>query len=406
MDTNKRERLMLSAIFLFWFSVYTYPSFLSSYAENTLKAGSVMIGLIVGSYGFTQMLIRIPLGIVSDIIKKRKLFVQLGFAASMVASAGLAVVSMFDAEPAPALSVMVLIFRSMAGVCASTWVAFSVLYSAAYPPEKTGAAMSRMAFPQTGSQVIAMLAGATLMNYLGEIWAFLLATAAGAAGLVIISMVDDIPPPPGRNYTLKGIFEVAKDKGLITGTLLATLYQLIAWATVQGFVQNWAKEYVPGFGNELLGWLSFAFLLPNTFVSRISGGKLSDKFGRTAVMCAGFGFVALACCLYPFSRSVWALMANQALFGIGTGMILPLTMACAVQTIAPEKKGAAMGMYQAIYGAGMFLGPVIAGAVIDMFRRGEVSEPGYIANFIMCAGIAVIGCAVALFMARGKANNK
>jgi len=187
---------MLTAIFLFWFSVYTYPSFLSSYAENTLKAGSVMVGLIVGSYGFTQMLIRIPLGIISDIIKKRKLFVQLGFVASMIASAGLAVVTMFDGDPHPALAVMTLIFRSMAGVCASTWVAFSVLYSSAYPPEKTGAAMSRMAFPQTGSQVIAMLAGAQLMNYLGEIWAFLLATVAGAAGLVIISMVDDIPRPP------------------------------------------------------------------------------------------------------------------------------------------------------------------------------------------------------------------
>ena len=143
MNNNKRERLMLAAIFLFWFSVYTYPSFLSSYAEHTLKAGSVMVGLIVGSYGFTQMVIRIPLGIVSDIVKKRKLFVQLGFVASMIASIGLSVVSMFDATPAPALSAAVLVLRGMAGVAASTWVAFSVLYSAAYTPEETGAAMSR-----------------------------------------------------------------------------------------------------------------------------------------------------------------------------------------------------------------------------------------------------------------------
>lgn len=393
---------MLTAIFLFWFSVYTYPSFLSSYAENTLKAGSVMVGLIVGSYGFTQMLIRIPLGIISDIIKKRKLFVQLGFVASMIASAGLALVTMFDGNPSPALSVMVLLFRSMAGVCASTWVAFSVLYSSAYPPEKTGAAMSRMAFPQTGSQVIAMLAGAQLMNWCGEIWAFLLATAAGVAGLVIISMVDDIPPAPGRNYTLKGIFEVAKDKGLITGTLLATLYQLVAWATVQGFVQNYANEHVAGFSAALLGWLSFAYLLPNTFVSRISGGKMSDKFGRMTVMCAGFGFIAAACCLYPFSNNVPMLFINQAIFGVGTGMILPLTMAQAVQDISNEKRGAAMGMYQAIYGAGMFLGPVIAGAVIDAFTKNGMTRPGYVANFYMCAGIAVLGILIALFAGRKK----
>ncbi len=400
MNANKRERLMLAAIFLFWFSVYTYPSFLSSYAENTLKAGSVMVGLIVGSYGFTQMVIRIPLGIFSDIIKKRRIFVQLGFVASMIGSAGFALVSLFDAQPSPALAAAALVCRGMAGVCASTWVAFSVLYSAAYPPEATGAAMSSIAFPQTGSQVIAMLAGAYLMNYLGETWAFLLATAAGAAGLVVISRVDDIPPPPGRSYTLRGLLDVARDKGLITGTLLATLYQLVAWATVQGFVQNWAGDHVPGFTGNMLGWLSFAYLMPNALVSRISGGKLADRFGRGRVLCAGFACVAIACCLYPFTRSPALLFINQAIFGIGTGMILPLTMALAIQNISAEKRGAAMGMYQAIYGVGMFVGPVLAGAVIEAFTNGAGTASGYMANFFICGGVSALAAAISALRAR------
>ena len=79
----------------------------------------------------------------------------------------------------------------------------------------------------------------------------------------------------------------------------------------------------------MLGWLSFAFLLPNTLISRISGGKLAGRFGRGKVMCAGFGCVALACCLYPFARIPALLFVNQAIFGTGTGMIQPLTMALA-----------------------------------------------------------------------------
>ena len=78
--SRKNERLLLASVFLFWFSVYTYPSFLSTYAVGTLGAGKVMAGLIVGSYGFTQMVLRIPLGIASDVLKKRKLFVMGGFA--------------------------------------------------------------------------------------------------------------------------------------------------------------------------------------------------------------------------------------------------------------------------------------------------------------------------------------
>ena len=93
-SAKKNEWTLLSAVFLFWFSVYTYPSFLTTYATNTLGATKVLAGMIVGSYGLTQMILRIPLGIVSDILKKRKLFVMIGFGLSILASGGLALVAL------------------------------------------------------------------------------------------------------------------------------------------------------------------------------------------------------------------------------------------------------------------------------------------------------------------------
>ena len=99
MNSGKRnERLMLTAIFLFWFSVYTYPSFLTTYVTNTLGAAKVMAGMIVGSYGLTQMLLRIPLGILSDVMKKRKLFVVIGFVLSIGSSAGLTAAAMLAGQ--------------------------------------------------------------------------------------------------------------------------------------------------------------------------------------------------------------------------------------------------------------------------------------------------------------------
>ena len=68
-EMKRNERRMLAAVFLFWFSVYTYPSFLTSYAVNELGATSAMAGMIVGSYGLTQMLFRIPLGILSAVCR-------------------------------------------------------------------------------------------------------------------------------------------------------------------------------------------------------------------------------------------------------------------------------------------------------------------------------------------------
>ena len=401
-NAKKNEWTLLSAVFLFWFSVYTYPSFLTTYATNTLGATKVLAGMIVGSYGLTQMILRIPLGILSDILKKRKLFVMIGFGLSIVASGGLALVALIAGkENVPeGLAYAAMIFRGISGMTAATWVTFSVLYSSSYKGAEVQAAMSRIVVPQTGSQIVAMLLGAQLAGNFGEIWAFLLATAAGVAGLIVMSRVKE-QVPTGEPMTVRGFLEVAKNRELITGTLLATIYQLVVWATVQGFVQNWARDVI-GFTTAQLGFLSVANLLPNTILSRFSGTVFAPKFGRKTVLLAGFLCLAGACFLYPKTNSMVSLLLVQALLGSGVGLIMPLTMASAIETVPNAKRGAAMGIYQAIYGAGMFLGPVIAGAVIERFGTGDVagSVPvqGYIANFYVAMGIALFGGLLAVLL--------
>ena len=74
---KKNIRLFIFVTAFYWFSMYAYIPTFSPYIES-LGASHKMIGLILGSYGFTQMLIRIPLGIYSDRINKKKIFVNIG----------------------------------------------------------------------------------------------------------------------------------------------------------------------------------------------------------------------------------------------------------------------------------------------------------------------------------------
>ena len=330
-----------------------------------------------------QRLLRIPLGICSDRVKKRRVFVQAGFLATILSGAGLSLVALAAARggisPVP-----VLFLRGLSGGGAAAWVAFSVLAADQAPPDKTGEAMSRL----------------SCLTRFGAAWAFALAAAAGAAGLILISGVEDLPPR-GEAMTVREICTLAKNRKLIAGTLLATLFQLVTWATVQGFTQNWALEYVSGFDGGKLGILAVSYMLPNALVCRISGGYLSKKLGSRGVVCLGFGGVAAACCLYPGARTVAALLGVQALFGAGMGMILPLSMALAVEDVPASGKGAAMGFYQAVYGAGMFLGPVLAGAVIEAFS-GKSLLAGYRANFYVSAALAAAGVLLAAALIREK----
>lgn len=391
---------MLLAVFFFWFSVYTYPSFLTSYAVNELKATSTIAGMIVGSYGLTQMAFRIPLGILSDVLKKRKPFIMFGFGFSILASAGLTFTALqAGKENVPqGLAIAALVFRGVSGITAATWVQFTVLYSANYEGEQVSAAMSRIVVPQCGSQILAMLLGAQLAGNAGEVYAFLLATAGGVIGLIIFAQVRE-QRPTGEPLTLRGLAEVARNRSLIWGTLLATLYQMVSWSTALGFVQNWAREVI-GLTTAQLGYLSVANLLPNMILSRYSGTRLLRRFGRRAVLAAGFLLLATACFFYPRTHSLVSLLAVQALLGSGIGLIMPLTMSSAIEEIPDEKRGAAMGIYQAVYGLGMFIGPVLAGMVIERFSAngsgGNDVIPGYTAVFYMAMIIAVIGLVLVL----------
>ena len=405
-DTKRNENRLFSAVFLFWFSVYTYPSFLTSYAVNTLHATNVLAGMIVGSYGLTQMILRIPLGILSDVLKRRKPFVMLGFGLSIVASGGLALVDILAGrEIVPeGLALAALFCRGVSGMTAAAWVNLSVLYSSNYHGEDLAPAMSRLIVPQCGSQIIAMLLGAQLAGRLGELYAFLLATAAGVAGLLVMARIQETRPT-GEPMTIRALAVVIRNRQLVQGTVLATVYQLVVWATAQGFVQNWARDVI-GMTTAELGFLSVANLLPNTILSRFSGMVFAPRFGRKTVLGAGFGFLAAACCFYPQTDSMWSLMGAQALLGCGVGLIMPLTMASAIETVPENRRGAAMGIYQAIYGLGMFAGPVIAGWVIEGFSKASAGEetirPGYTANFYAMAAIAVIGGILAVLLTQGR----
>src|SRR5665647_3789323 len=100
---------------LYWFSLYTYVPTLSPYIKS-VGASYKLVGIIIGSYGFTQMLLRIPLGILSDKLKIRKPFISAGVFLGMLSSLGM---FLFH-EPG-----WVLFFRSMAGVAALSLIHIS-----------------------------------------------------------------------------------------------------------------------------------------------------------------------------------------------------------------------------------------------------------------------------------------
>ena len=59
MNAKVKQFLFLVAVALFWFSQYVYTSYFTPYMTSLGIAAS-LAGTIVGAYGFTQLVLRIP----------------------------------------------------------------------------------------------------------------------------------------------------------------------------------------------------------------------------------------------------------------------------------------------------------------------------------------------------------
>jgi EmrB/QacA subfamily drug resistance transporter len=103
--------------------------------------------------------------------------------------------------------------------------------------------------------------------------------------------------------------------------------------------------------------LSFAVLL-------MTGAALGDRFGRKRMFAFGLGLFSAASAACAISSDAGFLIASRAIQGAGAAFILPLALAILTAAFPPEKRGTAIGMFSAVTGISVALGPVIGGAIV------------------------------------------
>jgi EmrB/QacA subfamily drug resistance transporter len=104
--------------------------------------------------------------------------------------------------------------------------------------------------------------------------------------------------------------------------------------------------------------LSFAVLL-------ITGAALGDRYGRRNLYAAGLGLFTLASAAGALAPDVGVLIAARAVQGAGAALIMPLGLALLSAAFPAEKRGAAIGIFSAITGIAVALGPLVGGAVVQ-----------------------------------------
>lgn len=377
---RRAAALFVVGTFLFWGSIYTYVPILPAYVERV--SGSLqVVAWVVGAYGFTQLALRIPLGVWSDRSGARKPFVVAGLVVAVVSGLGLAL-----GHAAGSL----IVFRGLAGVAAATWAVFTVLFADYFTPADSHRAMTIMQVASGVGQIAAALLG----GWVAASWGWTAPFYAGALLAVLgLACVAGVSEPAGRSparqrVTAATVLRIARRRVVVGASIIAALAQCGFWATVNGFTPIYAVRL--GASLEVLGVLAMMSLVPYAAAPILGDTWFVRRCRPRHLVSLGCLVAAVATFAIPFIDSIPWLMLSQAIGGLGRGLIFPVLMTCTLEAVEPRERATAMGIFQATYAVGMMLGPWTAGWLVAWTDLGGV--------FVSMAALTGFAAGIALLL--------
>ena len=145
--------------------------------------------------------------------------------------------------------------------------------------------------------------------------------------------------------------------GLMLGMFLAALDQTIV-ATALPRISADLR------GAEHLSWIVSAYLLTSTAATPIYG-KLSDLYGRKAMLQIAITIFLVTSILCGMATSMGQLIAFRALQGLGGGGLLAMAHATIADVLSPRERGRYQGYFAAVFAAASVIGPVLGGVFAD-----------------------------------------
>jgi EmrB/QacA subfamily drug resistance transporter len=113
-----------------------------------------------------------------------------------------------------------------------------------------------------------------------------------------------------------------------------------------------------------LEWTVNAYVL-SLAVLLMTGAALGDRLGRKRMFIAGMGLFVAGSAAAALARSIAWLIAARAVQGAGAAVMMPLALALLSAAFPPKQRARALGIFGAITGLGIVLGPLVGGAAVQ-----------------------------------------
>ena len=352
--------LFVVATFFYWAALYLYVPVLPVYAESVVKSLS-MVGIIISSYALPQLLFRIPIGLHFDRTRRRKPLVQAGLLLVSAGAVGLAFAGSGWTLAAA---------RAVTGVGAAAWVAFTVFFTGYYGSEQAARAIGVINSVNQIAQVVATGSGGMIVDAAGYRAVFLTAGLLGLLGVVALGFARE-PRGQVRSASAKSFRHVASSPLLLTAAGMAVLLQFANFASVFGFVPVYGAR-IGASGSEL-GVITM-LTLGSSAVAAYMCVRIAERLTYSRTIALGAVILAASLLAVPATSTPAELAVVQLVSGFGRGSLATLLMALSIRSASPGTRATAMGVFQAVYAAGMLTGPAVSGVIAESLSLAVVFQ--------------------------------
>jgi MFS family permease len=349
----RKNVLLLSFVSLFndMSSKMVYP--LVPVFLESLGASKAIIGAIEGIAEATASVFRPLFGKLSDVTKRRKLFVFGGYGLSAIPKPLL-----FFAHAWPV--VLVLRFFDRAGKAVRSPAKDALLSSSAEKSQKGRAFGLNRAMDKFGAIIAPLLAFIVLKAYDENVrYVFLYAAIPAIIAVAIIPFTVETTLPPKEKG---GRAPLSHNRAFLAFTAANVVFALGNSSNV--FLILKAREC-----GLSIAMVPFIWLVYGLFASAFSYplGRLSDVLGRKPIIIVSFLLYSLVYFLFGLSRDlaiVWALFGAYGLYYALSDGIYKAHIADIVE---PDRLATAYGIYSMAVGVSLLPASVVFGIIWDKF---------------------------------------
>jgi MFS family permease len=357
-STGARFALLCGATLFQFITLGIYLAALPLFVTEELHASRSAVGLAVGVFSLTAVLLRPSVGRGVDRSGRRP-FLAAAPAILVVTSAGFIV-----AGAVPAVVVLRLI-QGVAGACFYT--AAATVATDLAPEGRRAEYLSRFSLFLYGGLAVGPALGEAVVSSFGYRWTW---TAAGAAALVSLAVAVSLPETrPERSAADEGAPTAAGWARFLHPAAVGPGVVIITAAVGYTSITAFSSLYARHIGMSNSGPLYATFAL-TVLVVRLFAGRLADRHGRVEVALPGMAIAAAGMGILALQPAPALAFVGVGGFGAGFSLVFPALMALTVDRVPEAERGAAVGSFTAFFDIGSTTGSYAVGAVADRFGFG------------------------------------